>query len=168
MPEMLQQNRFLNLLLLAGIAASLLQIVLGTQVREAIDEIAAMLAYTQRDTWIDQIGLPFYIHRSFSLLIFALHLWFVRKLYQNTAASSPFRQWALALLVLLLVEIGSGVVMAYFAIPAIMQPLHLLAGSLICGVQFILLMLINYRQVFKPAQSITQERLDSSLKTSFQ
>ena len=48
-----------------------LQIVLGTEVREQIDIVAKSLNYTQRELWIDRLDIFFKIHRSFSLVIFA-------------------------------------------------------------------------------------------------
>jgi cytochrome c oxidase assembly protein subunit 15 len=42
--------------------------------------------------------------------------------------------------VVILFEIGSGMGMAYFAIPAFLQPLHLVLGSLILGIQFLLVL----------------------------
>jgi cytochrome c oxidase assembly protein subunit 15 len=127
----------------------LVQIVLGTQVREAIDEISAALNYTMRDTWIEKIGLNFYIHRSFSLLILALHIYLLYILKKNVQMQSRLTVWTNALVILIVAEIGSGAVMAYFAIPAFMQPLHLLLGALIIGVQFLTLLIINYQRVFK-------------------
>jgi cytochrome c oxidase assembly protein subunit 15 len=44
------------------------------------------------------------------------------------------------LMLTLLFEIASGVGMAYFGIPAFLQPIHLLLGSLILGFQFMLIL----------------------------
>ena len=40
-------------------------------------------------------------------------------------------------------EIISGIIMAYFAIPSYMQPVHLLLSSLIFGLQFLLLLMMS-------------------------
>ncbi len=147
--EQVTNKKLLNTILTICMGLMLVQIVLGTQVREAIDEISAALNYTMRDTWIEKIGLNFYIHRSFSLLILALHVYLLYVLKKNVPMQSKLTAWTNALVILIVAEIGSGAVMAYFAIPAFMQPLHLLLGSLIIGVQFISLLMINYRRVFK-------------------
>jgi cytochrome c oxidase assembly protein subunit 15 len=142
-----QKRPKLNQLLILCLFFSLVQIALGTQVREAIDHISAELNYGQRETWIDSLGISFYIHRSFSLLIFGVHTYFAILLAR--LASSQLYFWAKILIGLLALEILSGVILAYFAIPPIMQPVHLLLASLIFGVQFLLLLMLNYEKVFK-------------------
>jgi cytochrome c oxidase assembly protein subunit 15 len=44
-------------------------------------------------------------------------------------------------------EIIFGVVMAYFGIPPFIQPVHLLTGVLIFGLQFFLLLMVNNVQL---------------------
>lgn len=130
-----------------GIIASLIQIVLGTQVRESIDEIAASFQYTQRTEWIDLLGLTFYIHRSFSVFILLTHigLWFLwQKSSYNGSTSlnlSKILLWAISL------EVATGVLMAYFAIPAFLQPIHLLMATIIFGIQFLALLLLTNQKV---------------------
>lgn len=147
--ENVNNKSLLNKLLLVCIVLISMQIVLGTQVREAIDQIAKALSYTLRDTWIEKIGLVFYVHRTFSLVILGLHIYLAYLLKKNTEKNSKLSIWANALAGLIIAEILSGVIMAYFAIPALMQPVHLLLGSLIIGVQFLLLLMMNYENVFK-------------------
>jgi len=147
--EKITNKPFLNKLLITCLVLMLVQIAMGTQVREAIDQIAKSLNYTFRDTWIDKIGLTFYIHRSFSLLILGLHLYLIYVLKKNTAAQSKLNTWANALVGLIVLEILSGAIMAYFAIPKVMQPVHLLVGSLIIGLQFLLLLMLNYDSIFQ-------------------
>jgi len=58
---------------------TLVQIAMGTQVREAVDVIAH--ANIDRQFWRDDFPIIFYIHRSFSSIILFTHLWLARKLY---------------------------------------------------------------------------------------
>ena len=53
------------------IGLTLIQVLLGTQVRQQIDVIAKSLAHTQRELWIEQLDWVFKVHRSFSLLLLA-------------------------------------------------------------------------------------------------
>jgi heme a synthase len=147
--EKITNKPLLNKLFIICIVLMLLQIIMGTQVREAIDEISSALSYTMRDTWIDKIGLQFYVHRTFSLLILALHVYLIYVLKKNTEKQSKLTIWGNALVALIVAEIVSGVIMAYFAIPPLMQPVHLLLGSLIIGVQFLTLLMLNYDRIFK-------------------
>eukprot|EP01137_Pigoraptor_chileana_P025461 Opistho-2@95006 len=68
--ETISQKSTLNLVLVLTLVLSTSQVLLGTQVREAIDGVVAnpLFGYN-RNTWIEQMGLPFLIHRSYSLII---------------------------------------------------------------------------------------------------
>jgi cytochrome c oxidase assembly protein subunit 15 len=109
------------------------QILWGTKVREAIDVAAASLP---RDSWISNLGKPFLIHRSFSWVV----LLFYVGLSYNLIKTLGLKPFPLTLIVLILGAILSGAGMAYFAVPAFLQPVHLLLASLAFGVQFILLL----------------------------
>jgi len=126
-------------LLVIGTALMVVQIVFGTQVREELDQISFSLGGMMRDTWIDQIGMTFLIHRSFSLVLLGIHLLYFFWAFKYTRRKSPVNKWSQALLLVIVMEIATGIGMAYFAIPAFLQPVHLLLGSLIIGVQFVLL-----------------------------
>jgi len=122
------------------IVASLVQVVLGTQVREAIDVIAERLSRTE---WIANLGAGFKIHRSYSLLLLAIHIYLARLLYMNRAQSQILRTTSLFLMAVVVIEVLSGAIMAYFGVPPFIQPLHLLLGTLIIGVQYYVWLLVS-------------------------
>lgn len=131
-----------------GIFLMVLQIILGTQVREQIDLIAAAYGYNDRFAWIGELGPTFYIHRSFSLILLGLHLYLGYKFYSRKDISpAVFRQFSW-LLGLLLTVILSGVLMAYFGIPAFVQPIHLLLGSLIIGFQYYIWLELGAKKMY--------------------
>ena len=107
------------------IVVLLLQIVIGTQVREQIDEISKPLRYQQRELWIAQLDNMFLVHRSFSWLVAAgcIFLWWKARPFPILRNTSVF------ILVTVAASIGLGLVMAFNAIPAWAQPLHLLTAS---------------------------------------
>ncbi|PRY04949.1 cytochrome c oxidase assembly protein subunit 15 [Pontibacter ummariensis] len=117
------------------------QILLGTQVREEVDLIAYMMGGENRALWVDKLGTNFYIHRSFSILVLALHGYVAYKIYQ--VKNTTLTKLTHLMLVLVLVEVIAGVIMVYFAIPPVLQPIHLTCASLLFGVQFQLL-IVNY------------------------
>lgn len=135
------KNR-LNWVLGFAIALSVIQVVMGTQVREAIDVIAKTLGDAARAEWIGELGMAFYVHRSFSLLVLFVHGYLIYLLRKNAQHSIVFKN-ALALFLILVLEIASGVGMAYFAIPSFLQPVHLLLAVLALGIQFFTFILIN-------------------------
>ena len=124
--------------LLALLVLFTIQIVLGVQVREEIDVIKST-SDIQRSGWLDQLGILFYVHRSYSLLLTAM-VGYVVYLNWKRGSVSTFMS---ALLVIILVEIGLGVIMAYFSFPAFAQPLHLLLGTMAFGVIFYLFLYAN-------------------------
>ncbi|MEP6614995.1 MAG: COX15/CtaA family protein [Ginsengibacter sp.] len=105
----------------------IIQISLGTRVREEVDLVAATFNFEQRNHWVEKLGFIFYLHRSFSILV-ALVCFYLFVQYQKF---STLHQSAWLILFCVAVVAGLGVTMAYFNIPAIAQPLHLLFSSLL-------------------------------------
>jgi len=120
-----------NFKLLSGLAVltTLIQIGLGTQVRETVDTLQQ--AGIARDQWMENMDLVFYIHRSFSILMLALNIWLWR---QNRLYKLGYWQWNPIMLVLAL-ELLAGIILAYFDLPYFAQPLHLLLGSILFALQ---------------------------------
>lgn len=141
-----------NMWLIASIFLTLVQIGLGTQVREAVDHIAESLGGTNRGEWIDSLGIYFIVHRSFSILLLAVHLAFAFFILKFFPKGNKVRNWTYALLTLLGAETLTGIIIAYFGIPAPLQPVHLLLGSGIFGIQFVLLLLLNHHSFFKHSE----------------
>ena len=127
-------------LLLVASILMLIQVVLGTQVREGIDRVSFAMGNMLREEWVGKVGLVFLVHRSFSLVLLALHVLYFVWAFKFSIRHSSITYWNQALLLLLVLEIISGMGMAYFGIPAYLQPIHLLFGSMILGVQFILIL----------------------------
>ncbi len=139
-----------NKAVLVCIVLSVIQLILGTQVREEVDTVAKSLDMQQRSLWLEEVGTLFYVHRSFSILVVLAHAYFFYLLYEaKDALDSKLKNWSSLLFAILFIEILSGIGMAYFAIPKTLQPVHLLFGSLILGVQFILFLFINFEKLFK-------------------
>lgn len=122
--------------LTACIAVLLVQILLGTQVREAIDNVAGIAV---REQWISAIQAEFTIHRSFTWIVLLLHIGLLVNLRKNQALKGL--QWLLMTLVI--VTILSGVGMAWFAVPPFLQPVHLLLATLCFGIQFMFLLKVS-------------------------
>lgn len=133
----------INLIIILSMAMMLFQLLLGVNVREAIDTIAREMGYAYRDTWIEKLDVSFLIHRSFSLLILGTHilLAYIMKKHQEHISKLPY----VAMIVMILLEVITGACMAYFAIPKFLQPMHLLFANLIIGVQFYVLLELNVR-----------------------
>ncbi len=147
------QSSRLNGLLMIILVLSLGQIVLGAQVREALNEVVQRLGYAQRDSWISGLDWRFYVHRSFSLVVLALHAGFIYQV-RKTTRTGTISHLTVALVVLVIAEILTGVVMAYFAVPAFAQPVHLFLAVLMIGLQFVIWLLMH------PALSSPKQAVD--------
>ena len=129
---------------------TLLQIAMGTQVREAIDFIAHQHSYIDRQFWREDFPIIFYVHRSFSSLILFTNAWLVWKLHQPHRALAESRRSTLllrsgqGLMALIVIAILAGVSLDRLGFPAVAQPVHLLMASLIFGAQAFLFICLHY------------------------
>ncbi|MFC0185110.1 cytochrome c oxidase assembly protein subunit 15 [Pseudarcicella hirudinis] len=139
----------LNRILIVTLILSTAQVLLGTQVREAIDKVVSIFGYENRYVWIEQMGLSFYIHRSFSLVLLGLHFYVIWKLNKSIQTKGILFRFAFALLLMVIIEIATGMIMAYLGVPPLVQPVHLTLALLALGIQFVILLLLNSEIVFK-------------------
>lgn len=151
-----KNSRSLNIVLIISVVLVFIQIILGTQVRQAIDIVAKKIGEDARATWVENIGLVFYIHRSFSWIILFFHIVLV---FQTNKLSLQLGKWvslSKILLGIVIVEFMTGVGLAYLDMPAILQPLHLLLSVMIIGFHFVLLIILNPNRFFK--SNISKEK----------
>ena len=128
------QNSNFRILLIVALIMSFIQIIIGTQVRQFVDEQVKILGYEQMEKVLQNPMLNFYVHRSFSLLIFGFNffLWFYnRKLKLGFKKTN----WVILLIIF---EILTGIAMFYFDFPFGSQAIHLVIASVLFGVQFYL------------------------------
>jgi len=136
--------------LIAAMLMTLLQIAMGTQVREAVDFIAHEHAYIDRKFWREDFPIIFYVHRSFSSIILFTNVWLVWKIYQsakqgnNSSENSLLSRTGFLLAGLVGTAIIAGISLDRLGMPAIAQPIHLLMANLIFGVQFFLFICVKY------------------------
>ena len=114
-----------------GLILTLVQIGMGTQVRQFVDEQMHFFNLEQASSWLADAPILFYFHRSFSLLVLLVHGYLGYLLFQNKTIPTVF----IVILSLLGVEILSGIWMYYFDFPFSSQPLHLVLASLLFGAQ---------------------------------
>ncbi|MER2995962.1 COX15/CtaA family protein [Pontibacter populi] len=118
------------------------QILLGTQIREEIDIVAFTMGNALRAEWIDNLGTSFYIHRSFSIIVLVLHVYLAYLIYK--LKDQRLTRWTNVMLFIVLAEVMFGVILTYFAMPPVMQPLHLTFAALLFGAEFMILIIYYY------------------------
>lgn len=132
------------LVLKIAMGMTLLQVAMGTQVREAVDFIAHEHGYIEREYWRDSFPIIFYIHRSFSSLILFTNLWLAWTIYKQAEQHGLLRKVAYTLVGLIVTAILAGMSLDRLGFPAIAQPVHLLMANLIFGAQFFLFICLHY------------------------
>ena len=155
------KQQFLRLGIIIGVL-SIIQMILGTQVREAIDLVNEGIVITDRSLWIEHIGVIYKVHRSFSwLLIIAIALLSYRVLkfskYQlgtTTAGLKGFILLGYAIPIGVLSQFIIGVGLQWFDMPRVLQVLHLVGVTFLLSFIFIFVLMLSQRtKVFEVVDS---------------
>ncbi|MDB3913802.1 COX15/CtaA family protein [Flavobacteriaceae bacterium] len=123
-----------NKLLILSIIFSLIQIAMGTQVRQFIDEQVKLFGFENKEYSLMNPSFKFYFHRSFTIAIILVNfgLFYLNQIHK---LGYKLVKW---ILVLLFLETITGILMYYAEFPLGTQAIHLLSGALLFGVQFYL------------------------------
>lgn len=115
----------------AALIFTLIQIGLGTQVRQFIDE-QTRSGITDVMVWLENPDVTFYIHRTFSFVVFFINLYlFLRNKRLNLGSSKI--NWVM---LILLLEILTGIMMYYIHFPFGTQAAHLVLAAIMFALQF--------------------------------
>ena len=123
-----------NKLLIVSVILSLIQIAMGTQVRQFIDEQVKLYGFENKQFSLLQPSFKFYFHRSFTIAIVLVNL---SLFYLNQLKELGYKlvNWIVFLIFL---ETITGILMYYAEFPLGTQAIHLLAGAVLFGLQFYL------------------------------
>ena len=129
-------DRFFKMLLWFSLLLTLIQVVLGTEVRQFVDERIKMLGYENLALVMDEPIINFYIHRSFSIVVLAVNIWmFIMNKQKGLGFAKT--SWVLCLI---LVEVASGIAMYNFDFPFASQSIHVVTASILFGIQFYMIL----------------------------
>ena len=132
----------LKVLVFFTVVVTVIQVVLGTEVREQIDFISKGLSAAARDTWVSQVGTLFNYHRDLAVLVAVLNV-FVYKLIMDKFGGKDTEirvgTWVIIVLVL---QIVTGILLSNFALPPYAQALHILFSTTLFTLQFYLYLLV--------------------------
>jgi len=128
-----------KLIILLGFIVTVSQIFMGTQVREHIDNILKYSNINLLNIWDETPPIIFYIHRSFSILVLLIHFYIGYVLFKSGEIPIAFK----IIMLMIGLEILTGILMYYFDFPLFSQPLHLLFATILLAAQTYLIMEIN-------------------------
>lgn len=138
-----QPTKVFKKVLVFSLLLTLIQVYIGTQVRQFVDEQA--MINSNPSLWLENPNLAFYVHRTLSILVFVVNAWLFLQLKKQRV---PYQLLNYVMLILLL-EIITGIVIYYFNFPFTTQPLHLLLAAILFGLQFYILLQTTARTVSK-------------------
>lgn len=137
----LSWSKSLSWIALASVFLTVIQVLIGTQVREEIDVIAEHFGHQQRELWIDELSSVLTLHKAFSMVLLAINGILIYRLMQIGR-----NKQAKVLAALLLTEISLGIVLNYVNIPQAGQSLHLLVSCIIFSMQFAIFLSLRGRE----------------------
>lgn len=124
------------------IAATFAQLILGTQVREAIDVLKNMASSPPRETWISEVGFIDELHRSFSWVLFITGgmVFYIARWWAKADIISKIGTTVFGLILL---QVATGVGLYYLGMPPIYQVVHLTGVAFLIAFEFLLLLLVR-------------------------
>jgi cytochrome c oxidase assembly protein subunit 15 len=125
------------------IGLTIVQVAMGTQVREMTDFISRAQGEELRSSWIEAMPWFFYVHRSFSAVVLFSNLWLGWMLISSLGWQHTLSKLTVSMIAVIVVAVSSGATLGHLGMPAFVQPGHLLAASLLFGLQFLIWM--SYR-----------------------
>lgn len=125
--------------------ATIIQILLGTQVREEVDLLLKNFDVIYRNEIVANLGAYFKVHRSFAIVITLLNGWIIFKI-RNTKGTESLKNSSTWLGVMIMTALATGITLSIFALPAPAQPLHLLLACIIYGLQWMLILKLWEKQ----------------------
>jgi len=131
----------LKWLAIVALTLTVVQVVFGTEVRETIDHLNDQ--GVARANWVAQLGQPYFIHRVLaytSLGLSILQFFLVKNKFSSLTLQSKY---AWIVIVLVGIQMMSGITLARFNVPAFAQTTHLVVASLFFGAQYYLMLLMT-------------------------
>ena len=126
------QNNSLKILIVFSVLISLIQITIGTQVREFVDIQYDSFGPEKKEMWLTNPNFYFYFHRSFSILIFLVNLILFYLAYRKKMYLGIIEK----IMFIIFLEIVVGIAMYYGDFPLLSQPIHLILATLLFSYQF--------------------------------
>ena len=134
-----------NFLVCLGGFFLIIQIIMGIQIRESVDWIFKLESFVERENLINSVPWIFYIHRSFSWVIFAIAILTCYLITKGKIQKFTFKNivmvcredkavfWSCIYVLMVISQMFIGGALNHLGFPMFVQPLHLLMANLMFG-----------------------------------
>ena len=129
----------IHIVALLALILSIAQITFGTEVREKIDAVATRLS-GYRDGWVNSAGQIFLQHRDVAILVLVINVMLYALIRRHFSRHSIQQQLMSFNFLIIMLQIVTGIVLSYLALPPVAQMLHIVLASLMFGAQFYLML----------------------------
>ncbi len=133
----------IRLLALGVLVLTIVQITLGTEVREQVDAIATAMNNLNRAEWLSKTGVIFNFHRDIAVLVLGLNFLLFRFVHRKYALKTDAHRMLRFSLNLITLQLLTGLALEYLALQPVAQALHILLASLLFGSQFYMFLSLN-------------------------
>jgi cytochrome c oxidase assembly protein subunit 15 len=104
-------------------------------VRESIDAVAVRLS-GYRDGWVNSAGEIFPRHRDMAILVLLINVMLYALIRRHFSRHSIQQQLMSFTFLVIMLQIVTGIILSYLALPPVAQALHIVLASLMFGAQF--------------------------------
>lgn len=129
-------------LIFVSIVLTIVQIVLGTEVREAIDAISKQMLYNGRHSWVSKVGDVFSYHRDLAMLVLIINIIIYKFVKDKFNGKAIALRVGSSIAIVLIIQIVSGLLLANFGLPPYAQALHILFSTFLFSLQYYLYLLV--------------------------
>jgi cytochrome c oxidase assembly protein subunit 15 len=136
----LSVNPVMHITTLLALIISILQIAFGSEVREKIDAVSGHLQGGYRDDWINNAGAIFTQHRDVAILVLVFNVVLYALVRRTFSRHSIQQQIMSFVFLMIMLQIVTGILLSYWALPPFAQAAHVLLATLVFSAQFYLML----------------------------
>ncbi|MBB2146655.1 heme A synthase [Pedobacter sp. LMG 31464] len=132
------------------IIITIVQIILGTEVRESVDVVAKSLQFNGRNTWVSKVGSIFSYHRDLAILVTICNFIVYKMVIDRFSGKGWPLLTANYIMITLVVQVASGFLLSYLSLPPYAQAIHILFATILFSLQYYLYLLVYRTATYKP------------------
>jgi cytochrome c oxidase assembly protein subunit 15 len=140
---------WLRLLIGGAVTITVLQIFWGTEVREAIDFISKSMGYKDRVGWVQEVGQVFHYHRDMAVVVAIVNVFIYKFVTDKFGGKETELVVGNSIVIVLLLQIATGIILANFALPPYAQALHILFSCVLFTLQYYLYLLVYRTRTYQ-------------------